>query len=189
MTELGSQEISGLKQFLANVYRRIYLTFRRRKGLTIGDFTNISPLARIRISKSSNIKIGSHCDIADSAMLITGSGSIVIGDHCSVNPFSVLYGDGGLSIGNGVRIASHVVIIPSDHVFKDRDVYIYKQGYTMLGINICDDVWIGAGARILDGVTIGKGAVIGAGAVVTRSIPEYGIAIGVPAKVIKYRGQ
>mgnify|MGYP001323331499 CR=1 FL=1 len=55
------------------------------------------------------------------------------------------------------------------------------------GIVIENDVWLGTGVRVLDGVTIGEGAVVGAGSVVTKSIPSYAIAVGVPAKVIKYR--
>ena len=57
----------------------------------------------------------------------------------------------------------------------------------MLGIKIMNDVWIGTGVRILDGVTIGRGSVIGAGSVVTKSIPDYSVAVGAPAKVIKKR--
>jgi acetyltransferase-like isoleucine patch superfamily enzyme len=67
-------------------------------------------------------------------------------------------------------------------------VPIAQQGITRQGIVIGEDVWIGCGARILDGVQIGNGAVIGAGAVVTRSVPDYCIAVGVPAKVVGRRG-
>ena len=63
----------------------------------------------------------------------------------------------------------------------------YKQGETMLGIHIEDDVWIGAGVRVLDGVKIGQGAIVGAGAVVTKSIEKFCVYAGVPAKKIKTR--
>ncbi|MDP2912849.1 MAG: acyltransferase, partial [Candidatus Omnitrophota bacterium] len=99
----------------------------------------------------------------------------------------VIYGHGGLKIGSGVRIAAHAVIIPAKHNYEDPDRFIYQQGMTCRGIEIRDDVWIGAGARILDGVVIGKGAVIASGAVVTRDVPEYAVAAGVPARIIKYR--
>lgn len=93
-----------------------------------------------------------------------------------------------LKIGKGVRIATHVVIIPSGHNYNNIDKFIYQQGETSLGIKIEDDAWIGAGARVLDGITISKGAVIGVGAVVTKNVPEYAVAAGVPAQIIKYRG-
>jgi acetyltransferase-like isoleucine patch superfamily enzyme len=101
----------------------------------------------------------------------------------------VLYGHGGLTIGAGVRIAAHVVIIPGSHNFADPDRLIYEQGMTYAGVTIGDDVWIGTGAKILDGVTVGRGAVIAAGAVVTKDVAPLAIVGGVPAKVIGRRGQ
>jgi acetyltransferase-like isoleucine patch superfamily enzyme len=120
-------------------------------------------------------------------MLSTSGGWIKIGNNCTVNSFAVLYGHGGLEIGNGVRISAHVVIVPMNHIYKNPAIPIWMQGETRKGIKIEDDVWIGAGAKVLDGVKIGKGSVIGAGAVVTEDIPSYSVAVGVPAKVIKKR--
>jgi acetyltransferase-like isoleucine patch superfamily enzyme len=118
---------------------------------------------------------------------MTYGGFIRIGDHCSVNPFCVLYGHGGLTIGNNVRIATCTVIIPANHVFSDLDIPIHKQGTTALGIVIEDNVWIGANVTILDGVRIGRGAVIGAGAVVTKDVDPLHVVGGVPACTIKVR--
>ncbi len=98
-----------------------------------------------------------------------------------------MYGAGGLKIGNGVRIAALSTIVPANHIFEDRERYIYKQGLNKIGITIEDDVWIGSGVRVLDGVTIKKGCVIGANSVVTKSTEEFGVYVGVPAKLIKYR--
>jgi acetyltransferase-like isoleucine patch superfamily enzyme len=120
-------------------------------------------------------------------MILTYGGNIEIGNFSTVNPFSVLYGQGGLYIGNGVRIAAQTVIIPANHDYADPDRFIHEQGITCLGIRIEDDVWVGAGARILDGVTIGKGAIIGSGSVVTRDVPSFAIVGGVPARILKYR--
>lgn len=94
---------------------------------------------------------------------------------------------GGVKIGNGVRIAAHCVIVPSNHIYSDPNEYIYKQGMSCKGITIEDDVWIGAGVKVLDGITIAKGCVIGANAVVSKSTEPYGIYVGVPAKKIKSR--
>ncbi|MGZ2503023.1 acyltransferase [Rhizobium leguminosarum] len=135
-----------------------------------------------------SISIGRKTTIASFAMILAHGGHIEIGEFCSVNPFCVLYGHGGLRIGNYVRIATHTVIIPANHVFDDPDTPITNQGLTKLGVTIGDDVWIGAGARILDGVTIGTGAVIGAGAVVTQNVPERAIFAGVPARKLGERG-
>ena len=96
-----------------------------------------------------------------------------------------MYGIGNLTIGNGVRIATHTVIIPANHNFQRLDTPIYRQGITKKGILINDEVWIGANVSILDGVTIGEHTVIAAGSVVTKSIPDRVVGAGVPCKVVK----
>jgi acetyltransferase-like isoleucine patch superfamily enzyme len=138
---------------------------------------------------NSFIEIGADTWLFYHCMLSTSGGWIKMGNNCTVNSFAVLYGHGGLEIGNGVRISAHVVIVPMNHIYKNPAIPIWMQGETRNGIKIEDDVWIGAGAKVLDGVKIGKGSVIGAGAVVTRDIPPYSVAVGVPAKVIKKRSK
>lgn len=136
---------------------------------------------------NSFIEIGSDTWLFYHCMLNTSGGWIKIGNNCTVNSFAILYGHGGLDIGNGVRISAHVVIVPMNHIYKNPEIPIWMQGETRKGIKIEDDVWIGAGAKVLDGVKIGKGSVIGAGAVVTKDIPPYSVAVGIPARVIKKR--
>jgi acetyltransferase-like isoleucine patch superfamily enzyme len=135
------------------------------------------------------ITVGENTHILPYAMLLGVGGNIVIGAHCTVHPFSILYGSGGLKIGDSVRIAAHTIIVPSNHNFEDPEIPIRMQGIRTEGITIKDDVWIGAGVRILDGVTIGRGSVIGAGAVVTKSVPDYAIVTGVPARVAGWRNK
>ncbi|MCP9442481.1 MAG: acyltransferase [Nitrospira sp.] len=122
------------------------------------------------------------------AKIIPQEGFVKIGAHCTVQYGCLLYGVGGLEIGDHTRIAAHTVISPMNHIFTDPDTPIWKQGETAVGIKIGRDVWIGSGSKILDGVTIGDGSVIGAGSVVTKSMPPFPVAVGVPARVIKHRG-
>jgi len=138
-------------------------------------------------SLSGKIKLGARTRIEDFSLLHCWGGEIELGEDCSVNPFCRLFGQGGLKIGNGVRVATGVVIIPANHNFQDRELPIWKQGLSMKGIVIEDDIWIGAGAIILDGVRIGKGSVVAAGAVVTHEVPPYQVVAGVPARKIKER--
>ncbi len=136
------------------------------------------------------IMIGQYCELKRGAILATYGGEIVMGNYCSVNSYSILYGGGGgpgLKIGNYVRIAAHTVIIPMNHKYDNPDIPICQQGLSQDGIVIGNDVWIGAGVKILDGVTIGDGAIIGAGAVVTEKVPPYSISYGVPARVVRMR--
>ena len=114
-------------------------------------------------------------------------GGVSIGRNSSLNQGCILYGLGGIEIGNNVRIACYTTMYSADHEFASPDVPIKNQGYIAGKIIIEDDVWIGAGVRVNKGVRIGKGAVIGGGSVVTKDVPPYAIVAGVPAKVIKYR--
>ena len=110
-------------------------------------------------------------------------GSISIGADCTVNPFCILYGHGGLKIGDRVRIAAHTVIIPANHNLGYDEIGSFRDlGLTKKGIVIGSDVWIGSGVRILDGVNICDKVVIGAGSVVTKNITVSGTYVGNPAK-------
>jgi acetyltransferase-like isoleucine patch superfamily enzyme len=172
-----SYRIERLWQFLRS----------RRKGI------DIDPSARTRLGsvlslfQGGTIRLGAQTSIMPRASLITYGGSISIGKRCTVNSGAVLYGQGGLVIGDDVRIAANTVIIPSNHTFDRRDIPIGKQPTRNLGIRIEDDVWIGANCTILDGVVIGRGCVVGAGSVVSRSLQPYGVYVGVPARLLRVR--
>ncbi len=115
--------------------------------------------------------------------------NLSIGKNSSINESCFIHALGGIEIGNGVRIAPHTTIHTYEHGFTDISIPIYKQDYIIAKVTIEDDVWIGAGVNINKGVTIGKGAVIGGGSVVTKDIPPYAVAVGNPARVIKYRNE
>jgi len=160
-----------------------------KPNIALGSRVVIHPFASLDTIQfgTGSISIGSNSEIHPYAFLHTYGGWIDIGDDCSVNPFCVLYGHGGLQIGNMVRIAAQTIIVPADHVFADPRVPIMCQAESRQGIIIQDDVWIGAGVRILDGATIGHGSVIAAGAVVTHDVPANTVVAGVPARPIRYR--
>lgn len=112
---------------------------------------------------------------------------LIIGDFVSIHQMCYLECIGGLTIGSQVSISHNVSLITHEHDYMQANMPIRDSSLILRPIFIEDDVWIGAGVRVLAGVTLGKGSVIGAGAVVTRSIPPYSIAVGVPAKVVKIR--
>lgn len=116
-------------------------------------------------------------------------GQTEIGDRTYIGPYSCLSGYGSIKIGKDCLIASHSAVYAHNYNFADPTRKIKDQGYTYKGIVIEDDCWLGSGVKVLDGVTISQGSVIGAGAVVTKDIPPYSIAVGVPAKVISQRSR
>jgi acetyltransferase-like isoleucine patch superfamily enzyme len=174
-----------------NLFERLMHRWRlhllRRKGIHIPPDCRIEKGARLEVIGGGSISLGNRCQIHSGAMLLTYGGNIVLGNDVSVNPYTILYGHGGLAIGSGVRIAAHSVLIPSNHNFKDPHSPIFIQGETSLGIHVGNDVWLGAGVRVLDGCTIADGCVIAAGAVLTRSTEPFGVYGGVPAKKISSR--
>jgi maltose O-acetyltransferase len=109
------------------------------------------------------------------------------GKNLNVNRGVHIYGRGGVTLGDYVLIGPNVIIASSQHRYNMTDVPIMFQGHEKKRVIIGSDVWIGANAVILPGVTIGAGAIVGAGAVVTSDVEAYWIVGGVPARKIGER--
>jgi acetyltransferase-like isoleucine patch superfamily enzyme len=138
------------------------------------------------------VRLGDRVHVyRDTIIEIGAGGSVIIGDNTHIQASCNLKGfRGNLIIGRDVQIAPHCGFSPYEHNFENRDLVIHQQGIRSAGdIVLEDDVWLGLGVAVLEGVHIGKGAVIGAGAVVAKDIPAYAIAAGVPAHVIRMRGE
>lgn len=176
----------AIVRLIRSLRRRQKIVSLRLRGVSVHSTAIIDPAAIFEPS-GGKISIGARTFIDRGVIIRPLGGRVEIGNDCSVNAYSVLYGGGGLKIGNGVRIASHTVIVPSNHDFSDLEKPIKDQGLTFKGIVVEDDVWIGAGVKILDGVVICSGSVIGAGAVVTKSTQPFSVVAGVPAKIIRSR--
>ncbi|MBV9469624.1 MAG: acyltransferase [Abitibacteriaceae bacterium] len=168
-------------------YTRIWRIFGPLVGVSIGKGTIIRRGALLSTKYGGSIHIGDSCEILPTAKILTYGGAVRLGNACSLNYHSIIYGHGGVTIGNGVRIAAHCVLIPANHTYDDPNTFIYKQPEERQGITIKDDVWLGANCTVLDGVCIEQGCVVGAGAVVTKSTEPMGIYVGVPARKVKSR--
>lgn len=121
--------------------------------------------------------------------IVAGRAQVVVGPTTYIGHRCLFYGHNGIQIGRDVLLANDVQLICGNHTFSRRDIPIRAQPPLGAPIAIEDDVWLGASAIVLGGVTVGKGSVVGAGAVVTHSLPPYSIARGVPAVVVGTRGE
>jgi acetyltransferase-like isoleucine patch superfamily enzyme len=142
----------------------------------------------------NGIRIGRHTLVMHGSVLhvynfrgIPHSG-IRIGEHSLIGEYSVIRGQGGVSIGDRVYTSPMVQIIAVNHIFEDPNRPFVEQGITAQGISVEDDVWIGSGAIITDGVTIGRGSVVAAGSVVTRNVEPHTLVAGSPARFIRKIG-
>ena len=105
---------------------------------------------------------------------------ITIGKNVYINSNLLVMARGGITIEDNVQIAANVQLLTNNHDEYERAVLLTKP------IVVKNGAWIGAGASILPGVTVGKHAIVGAASVVTKDVPDYAVVVGIPAKVIKY---
>lgn len=125
-----------------------------------------------------------HRSVVESYCCINNAvGDIVIGDHTRIGIHCTIIGP--VCIGNHVNLAQGITVTALNHNFANTNKRIDEQGISTQPVVIGDDVWIGANAVILPGVTVGSHSVVAAGAVVTKDVPENCVVGGVPAKIIK----
>jgi len=165
------------------------VTFRCPGRLFIGDHTLIDQGVYFDIkSNQAIVQVGNRCQIMHGVCFETGyEGSVCLEDGVFVGPYTILNGQGGLEIGQNSLIAGHCYLVAGNHVFSNPHIPIQQQGFISEGIILEEDVWLGGGVTVLDGVRIGKGSVISAGAVVNQDVESYSIMAGIPARKIRER--
>ncbi len=138
-------------------------------------------------SQNEGITIRDNVFIGRNSILSCKNGDIELDEYANIGVFCNISSNSKLKIGKKVLIGPHCSLFATEHRSERADIPIADQGWTSKGIRIEDNVWIGAGVIVLDGVIIGRDSIVGAGAVVSEDIPEFSIAIGIPAKVVKKR--
>ena len=156
-------------------------------NIHVGDAVRIAHCSVLRGNGDNGITLGNGVFIQDFCLLNTNGSHIRLGDRSWLGAGSQVYGNGGVTIGSDVLIAGQVMINTVSHNHDDTSIPINNQGINVAPVSIADNVWIGAGARILQGVTIGEGAIIGADSLVNRDIPAGAIAYGSPARIRGWR--
>lgn len=167
------------------------ITLRHPHKIRIGDQTVIDDYAVLDGKGEANegITIGKNAYIGRHSILSCKEGSIHLDDYCNVSANCMILSETEVSLGKYCFLAGNCYLVAGgNHSFDQPDVPImFQPSYSKGGIRIEDDCWLGAGATVLDGVTIGRGSVVGAGAVLTKPLPEYSIAVGSPARRIRDR--
>lgn len=148
-----------------------------------GKGTSICRRTRMDVLPFQPFNIGNYSTVEDFATINNGVGPVNIGNNSRIGIGNVIIGP--VTIGNNVILAQNIVMSGLNHNYTNIEIPIYLQGETVANITIEDDCWIGANAVITAGVTVGKHSVVAGGAVVTKSIPPFSVAVGNPARVIK----
>ena len=172
---LGNRTRLSLRSYLKGIDR-----------LMIGGSCKIMRGVTLDASRSGEIRLDDKVTLNQQAILIGGNGGIRLGQGVEINCFGFIDGSGGVDIEERTLVGPGVRIITYQHAFDGREPICMQDSVTA-PVRIGRDVWIGANVVIMSGVTIGEGAVVGAGAVVSRDIPAWAVAVGVPAKVLRYR--
>lgn len=171
------------------------MSFRKALGLYLDEWvgTLLRPIPsflgaflRWGYYRLAFARMDGFCFIWPGARIHYSSG-VSVGRNLHLNGGTFIDARGGLTLGNDVLIGPNVALLTSQHQWTDPSRPIVVQGHVLAATTIGDDVWIGANAVVMPGVTIGTGTVVGAGAVVTQDTEPYSIVGGVPARAIGQR--
>ena len=165
------------------------VVLRHPHKIHIGDNVSIDDNCLIDAKGESNagIRIANGAFVGRNTILSCKNGDIDLGEGANVGFNCEIFSASRVRIGRNVLIAAYCYLIGGDHHFSDASRSVLEQPRKSAGITVGDGAWLGAGAKVLDGVEIGAHAVIGAGAVVRESIPERATAVGIPARVVSQR--
>jgi acetyltransferase-like isoleucine patch superfamily enzyme len=165
------------------------VVLRHPGKIRIGDNVVIDDNCLIDAKGDSNsgISIGSGVFIGRNTIFSCKNGDITVEDGANIGFNCELFSASRVRIGRDTLLAAYCYLIGGDHDFSDPDVPVIDQRRRSAGIDVGEGVWLGAGAKILDGVVVGNRAVVGAGAVVRHAVPEGAIAVGIPARIVGQR--
>jgi acetyltransferase-like isoleucine patch superfamily enzyme len=136
---------------------------------------------------NEGIRLGTGVFLGRNTILSCKNGSIVIDDEANIGFNTEIFSASTVRVGKKVLIAAYTYLVGGDHLYDRVDVPVLDQGRTAAGIDVGDHVWLGAHVVVTDGSRIGRYAIFGAGAVVVGEIPEFAIAVGTPARVVRDR--
>jgi acetyltransferase-like isoleucine patch superfamily enzyme len=173
-------------RLLFRLFRRRWLTPTGRR-LKLDGIAFIGPAVRIQVGKKASVRLGRWSWIGRGTKIRCHEGVVrigaktVMGEDCTISAYQ------HVSIGEQCIIADRVMLIDFDHAVTEVERPIRVQGIYKRDVRVGNNVWIGYGAQILRGVSVGDNAIIGATAVVSKDVPANAVVAGVPARVIRMR--
>ena len=201
---LASQAVPGalglvLRKFLyprllgacgRNVVFGQNVVLRHPGKIQVGDDVVIDDNCLLDAKGDTNggITIGSGVFVGRNTILSCKNGDIAIGDRANIGFNCEIFSASRVTVGAEALLAAYCSVGGGDHDYADTSTPVTAQGRRSQGVSVGDGVWMGAGAKILDGVRFGGHAIIGAGAVVRVDVPEYAVAGGRPARILGMRG-
>ena len=159
------------------------------RNLILEDNVSLNALSEDGIIFGDDVSIARDSILFCTGIIAHRGKGIVIGDRTGISARAYFAGQGGIIIGSEVIMGPNVQIFSENHAYADINTPIKDQGVFKQPVVVGNNCWIGAGSTILAGVTIGDGCVVAAGSVVSKSFPANSVIAGIPAKLIKTRGE
>jgi acetyltransferase-like isoleucine patch superfamily enzyme len=155
----------------------------------IGDNVVVDDLVVLDAKGEANrgITIGSNVFLGRGTILSCKDGDIALGDHVNIGFQSEIFSGSSVTVGDYGLFAAYTYLVGGGHDFEQTATPVIEQGRSSRGISLGENVWLGTGAKVLDGVRIGRDVVVGANAVVAADLPDRAVAVGVPARVVRTR--
>jgi len=175
---------------VAALLRRVRLAWVRVRNprVRFGSRCDVRTRVDVRVGPRGSVEFGEGC-VLDRDLTVECDGVIKVGARTIFGHHCTLAARDSVLIGEDCLIAEMVSIRDHDHRFERLDLTTREQGEVVAPVKIGRNVWLGAKVTISKGITIGENAIVGANAVVTHDIPANAIAAGVPARVIRMRGE
>lgn len=165
------------------------ITFRHPEKISIGNHVIIDDNCMVDAKGEDNegIEIEDHVFIGRNSILSSKNGNIILRKNVNIGFNSYIFSGHHVELGENTLVAAYCYFIGGDHGTGDVDENFYDQSCDAYGIQVGQNCWFGAGVKIQDNTRIGSHSIIGTQALVTKNIPEYSVAVGIPAKVVKNR--
>jgi acetyltransferase-like isoleucine patch superfamily enzyme len=172
-----------------NVVFGVNVTLRHPHKIAIGNDVVIDDGCCLDAKGTDNkgIVIGTGVFVGRNTILSCKNGDIIVDDHANLGFNCEIFSASRVRVGKRILMAAYTYLVGGDHLYDRVDIPVLEQGRTARGIEVDDNVWLGTHVVVTDGSRIGRDAIIGAGAVVVGAIPEFAIATGIPAQVVRDR--